>query len=292
MMVGMKKWSVRIVAAWLSGVLGLGLLLPGASALAQANLPVAPALAAQALLARGIEAPLWLLGEQHDAPAHAALAHDLVHGLVARARLRALLIEMAERGHTTQGLSPQADEVMVRQALAWSDGWPWTRYGPVVMAAVRAGVPVVGANLPRAKMRERMQDTTLDTRLPPAAMTQQRQAMRDGHCGLLPENQIEPMARIQVARDLSMAEVAAEWLLQAAPNEVVLLLAGRQHVRRDVGLPAHLGAQPLHAMVMDSGPEIGVTAPAVEVWAADTVWQGPPHVGEDHCAELRRRWGR
>lgn len=290
MMIRMKRWSTRIVVAWPAGVLGLGMLLSGASALAQADLPEAPTLAAQALLARDIEAPLWLLGEQHDAPAHAALAHDLVQGLAARARLRALLIEMAERGHTTQGLSPQADEAMVRQALAWSDGWPWARYGPVVMAAVRAGVPVVGANLPRAQMRERMQDTTLDTRLPPAAMAQQRQAMRDGHCGLLPENQIDPMARIQVARDLSMAEVAAVWLPQAAPGEVVLLLAGRQHVRRDVGLPAHLGAQPLLAMVMDSGPDASVAS--LQGWAADTVWRGPAHVGEDHCAQLRRRWGR
>ena len=44
--------------------------------------------------------------------------------------------------------------------------WPWADYGPVVMAAVRAGVPVAGANLPRAQTRTAMQDSTLDARLP------------------------------------------------------------------------------------------------------------------------------
>ena len=66
-----------------------------------------------------------------------------------------LLVEMAEEGRDTSGLDAAASESQVRAALNWDEtAWPWSAHGPVVMAAVRAGVPVAGANLPRARMRE------------------------------------------------------------------------------------------------------------------------------------------
>src|SRR3989344_3795515 len=63
-----------------------------------------------------------LLGEQHDAPEHQPLQRD-------------------------------ATDAQAQAALQWNDAaWPWKAYGPVVMAAVAAGVPVLGGNLPRAQM--------------------------------------------------------------------------------------------------------------------------------------------
>jgi hypothetical protein len=84
----------------------------------------------------------------------------------------------------------------------------------MIMAAVRAGVPVLGGNLPRARQREAMADAALDRLLDADSLLRQQALVRDGHCGLLPEAQIAPMTRIQLARDRSMAAVASAAVAQ------------------------------------------------------------------------------
>ena len=231
---------------------------------------------------------LLLLGEQHDADAHQALERATVAHLAQSERLTALVLEMAERGTHTHGLAADATEADVRSQLAWDDtGWPWTRYGPVVMTAVRAGVPVLGGNLPRNEMRAAMADASLDARLTPQALARQRDNIRDGHCGLLPASQLTPMARIQIARDLSMAQTMAQ---AASASGVVVLVAGTEHVRRSLGVPAHWSARD-HAdswvVVMHSGPPDANARLGV-----DRLWITPATAQQDHCTELRRRWGK
>jgi uncharacterized iron-regulated protein len=263
------------------------------SALALAGTPVSAALHApsglESLIESLVPTPLLLVGEQHDAPAHQALQRDLVQTLSGRGQLAALVMEMIDHGRQVDGLPRDADEATVRAALHWTDehsaGWPWAAYGPVVMAAVRAGVPVVGGNLPRADMRAVMADRSLDDRLAPEALAQQRASIRDGHCGLLPETQIEPMTRIQIARDRSMAQAA---LARLTPGQTVLLVAGNGHVRRDLGIPLHLG--PLSGvrvlMAQAGSPAMPGTA------QPDAVWPTPAVPARDHCAELKRQMGR
>ena len=247
----------------------------------------------QARLATLLPADVLLLGEQHDAPAHQQLQRQTVQWLAARGALAALALEMAEQGRSTAGLPRDASEADVQHALAWRDaGWPWKTYRPVVMAAVRAGVPVLGANLPAARQREAMRDAALDARLPPAALAEQQQRMRDGHCGLLPESQIGPMTRVQIARDIAMADT-----VRAArqPGRTVLLVAGNGHVHRALGVPLHLppdlttkvlSAQSGQAQAaIDS--EVTDTLPA-HTSGADLLWPTPPVPPRDYCAELRR----
>ena len=248
---------------------------------------------AQARLATLLPADVLLLGEQHDAPAHQQLQRQTVQWLAARGALAALALEMAEQGRSTAGLPRDASEADVQHALAWRDaGWPWKTYRPVVMAAVRAGVPVLGANLPAARQREAMRDAALDARLPPAALAEQQQRVRDGHCGLLPESQIGPMTRVQIARDIAMADT-----VRAArqPGRTVLLVAGNGHVHRALGVPLHLppdlttkvlSAQSGQAQAaIDS--EVTDTLPA-HTSGADLLWPTPPVPPRDYCAELRR----
>lgn len=249
--------------------------------------------AAQARLATLLPADALLLGEQHDAPAHQQLQRQAVQWLAARGELAALALEMAEQGRSTAGLPRDASEADVQHALAWRDaGWPWQTYRPVVMAAVRAGVPVLGANLPTARQRDAMRDAALDARLPPAALAEQQQRVRDGHCGLLPESQIGPMTRVQIARDIAMADT-----VRAArqPGRTVLLVAGNGHVHRALGVPLHLppdlttkvlSAQSGQAQAaIDS--EVTDTLPA-HTSGADLLWPTPPVPPRDYCAELRR----
>lgn len=256
--------------------------------------PAALSNAEQARLATLWPTDLLLVGEQHDAPEHQRLQRQLVDWLASRGQLAALTLEMAERGQSSAGLPRDADEAAVRRALAWDDaGWPWASYGPVVMAAVRAGVPVLGANLPRGELRAAMADASLDARVPAAALAEQRQRMRDGHCGLLPEGQITPMARVQIARDIAMAEVAAG---ARQPSRTVLLVAGNGHVERSLGVPLHLPAD-LSFKVLSA--RAGQTQTAIDSGAndarpqaatdgADLVWPTPPVPPRDYCAELGR----
>lgn len=184
---------------------------------------------------------LLVFGEQHDQVDQQRQVAQELRRLAAAGRLEALVLEMAERGRSTLGLPATADEGAVREALGWNDsGWPWRQYGPVVMAVVRAGLPVFGGNLPRAEMRAAMLDAGLEARLPQAARDGLSQALREGHCGLLPEAQVPGMLRIQIARDRAMAEVIAQRLDIAPPERLVLLLAGEQHASRDSGVPWHL----------------------------------------------------
>ncbi len=245
-----------------------------------------------------LPADVLLLGEQHDAPDHQRLQREAVLWLAARGQLAALVLEMAESGHSTQALPPGATEAQVQAALQWNDtAWPWKAYGPVVMAAVAAGVPVLGGNLPRAQMRAAMQEPAWDRHLPPAALERQITALRDGHCGLLPESQLAPMARIQIARDASMARTAQQAL---RPGQTVLLVAGGGHVLRSLGVPTHwpenLRSKVALARVQQAPSAIktevsqaagtGAHAPA----DADAVIDTPALPPRDACAELREQW--
>ncbi|SDX80657.1 ChaN family lipoprotein [Delftia lacustris] len=235
-------------------------------------------------LQRWSDAPLVLLGEQHDAAAHQAWQQATVQQLATQERLAALVIEMAPRTGSTASLARDASEDAVRQALQWQDAaWPWPRYRGVVMAAVRAGVPVLGGNLPRADMKQAMRNQNLDTHLPPEAWQRQLDAIREGHCGLLPDTQLAPMARIQLARDASMAEVARA---AVKPGKTVLLVAGRGHVLRGVGIPTWL---PESAAAKVAVAQAGETSVAHE---SDVDWLQKTDAlpAKDHCAELREKF--
>jgi uncharacterized iron-regulated protein len=210
-----------------------------AAALVVAGCTMAPPLPTLAA-ADGTVLDVLLVGEQHDAPGHQATHHRVVQQLAAQDRLAAVVLEMAERGRSTAALPRDASEAQVREALSWAAaGWPWEPYSPAVMAAVAAGVPVLGGNLSRTDMRQAMADTQLDSLLSGPALKAQQQAIRHGHCDMLPETQIAPMTRIQIARDRAMAQT----LQQAArPGKTVVLLAGGRHVDEQLGVPQHLGA--------------------------------------------------
>ena len=251
--------------------------------------------AQQARLASLLPADALLLGEQHDAPEHQQLQRQVVQWLADRGQLAAVVLEMAEAGHGTAGLPPDASARQVRAALAWDDArWPWRVYGPVIMTAVAAGAPVLGANLSLARMRGAMREPALDARLPPELLAVQRQRIRDSHCGLLPEPQINPMTRVQIARDIAMADTVAR---AVQPGRTVLLVAGNGHVQRGLGVPMHLppgvtvkviSAQSRQQPQADRA-NTAAAEPGRPDAGADRVWATPALPQRDPCAELRRQ---
>ena len=229
-----------------------------------------------------LPADVLLIGEQHNAAEHHRIEQQLVSSLAVQGLLAAMALEMAEVGVSTAHLQPSATEEQTRRALKWDDkGWPWADYGPVVMTAVQAGVPVLGANLPRAQMQGSMNDSKLDAQLPGPALKAQQQGIRIAHCNLLPESQITPMTRIQVARDITMADTIHQLVF---PGKVVVLLAGNGHVDRHLGVPQHLRADlKTKSLHLRAGQVTGTD----RADAFDSVWTTPALPDTDYCAELK-----
>lgn len=126
-----------------------------------------------------------------------------------------------------------------------------------------------------------MADRSLDRQLPGPALKAQQQEIRIGHCGLLPENQISPMTRIQIARDRAMAQTVAGAYQR---GQTVLLVAGAGHVRRGLGVPVYLpGDLTKKVLVAQSG-----SAPDAINFGADAVWETAALPIKDPCAELQR----
>lgn len=230
-------------------------------------------------------AGLLIFGEVHDQPDPQRQVAAEVQRLAAQGQLAAVVLEMVEAPYRTGALPRDATEAQVQQALQWR-GWPWQPYAAVVMNAVRAGVPVIGGNLPRAQMRAAMADASLDALLAPSVRELLAQAVRDGHCGLLPEAQVPGMVRIQIARDRALAAAARAALREAGPEQTVLLLVGAQHASRDRGIPLHLATTepglPLRVVMFG---ELSAHLAADEHRPAALTPQA------DHCAELRRQLG-
>lgn len=245
----------------------------------------APVVSAEQVLALR-PADLILLGEQHDAAEHQRVHRDVVEVLATRGQLAAVVIEMAEQGTSTASLPNGASEADVQARLKWEpDGWPWPAYGPAVMAAVRAGVPVVGGNLPQAAQRGAMKDTTLDGRLDAATLKLQRDLIRDSHCRLLPEAQLPAMARVQIARDRALAQTADAAVTQRRNSgQTVVVLAGSGHADRQLGLPRHLpaGIKVVAVRLLADGTASTAVPPGFDV-----VWHTPALPEKDYCAELK-----
>lgn len=169
-------------------------------------------------------------------------------------------------------------------------GCPWPPYGPVVMAAVREGVPVVGDNLTRAQMRAAMQDSTLDARLPAPQLAEQEERIRTGHCNALPGSQIRPMTRVLIARDLAMADTVTG---ARQPGRGVLLVAGNGHVARGLGVPVHLATDiEVKVLSAQAAPALAATKteatePSPDLRDGDLRWPTPPVPPPDHCAAFR-----
>jgi uncharacterized iron-regulated protein len=204
-----------------------------------------------ALEAASVRADLLLLGETHDNPDHHRLQLDLIAALVAAGRRPAIAMEQFDREHQAEIDRARAerplDAAYVAEAARFdAKGWEWRHYEPIVALALRHELPLVAANLSRrdafAIVERGFEALGSDAAklglaepLDAARVAAIEAAIRDGHCGKLPERIVPRMAAAQIARDAVMAEA-----LLARSGAGAVLVAGNGHVRRDLGVPVHL----------------------------------------------------
>lgn len=226
-----------------------------------------------------------LVGEQHDNPDHHALQRWLLQALDQQRPQGSLLLEMLEPAQQVKvDLVRQQDPLPtdLAKAIDWKQGWEWKFYAPIVRQAFAEGYPLLSANLDRGEMAAVYRNPprlsgSLSTA--PAVREALMTEVRDGHCGMLPQSQLPSMVAVQQQRDRRMAE---RLLAAPAPS---LLLAGGQHVRKDVGVPLHLldlgaGQGTLVLMLAQVGDEVGTAM-------ADFVWYTAALPKKDYCADLR-----
>jgi uncharacterized iron-regulated protein len=130
-----------------------------------------------------------------------------------------------------------------------------------------------------------MVNAKLDGQLPGPSLKAQQQLIRIGHCNLLPESQITPMTRIQIARDISMANTLSQAVF---PGKTVVLLSGSAHADRKLGIPQHLGSSV-------SNKSVRLLAGKTELDSAeqfDSVWTTVALPEKDYCADFKTQMGR
>lgn len=270
-----KKTARHAAAALLLGAAG------GCANLAQ---PPGTLSASQISTLDALNSGALLLGEQHDATQHQQLHASVIAHLIRQQRLAAVVIEMASSHGETTHLDSNASEPSVQDALGWTEqAWPWEQYGPAIMQAVRAHIPVIGGNLDTFELRASMQDTALQQAVSADVWAHHLEAVDRGHCGLIPASQLTPMALVQVARDQRMAQAIER---ASVPGKVVVLLAGSAHADKQVGVAQHLSGSVTSIAFVAGAPHAAHEA------SFDAVWQTPALPAKDYCAALKARFKR
>ncbi|SDG84758.1 ChaN family lipoprotein [Roseospirillum parvum] len=268
------------------------------------------AISPEALVSRLLAADLALLGEVHDNPDHHRLQAWMLAQLVERGRHPGLAVEMIRPDQTLPDPLPESPDALA-QALDWANtGWPeFALYRPLFATALEARLPLLPANLAAEQLRTtarqgvvaglgeaRAQNLGLTEPMPADLAAHLAEAVRRGHCGLMPEKAIPAMAQTQRARDAVMAEalIAAR---EHSPSRQGVLIAGTGHLRSDVAVPYHARRfRPDLATFSIGLLEVSPDKPTLEHYAErfntptlpfDVVWFTPRLDDTDHCAELR-----
>jgi uncharacterized iron-regulated protein len=224
-----------------------------------------------------------LLGEVHDNPDGHRARFALLQERVAAGWHPAIAMEQFDRERQPDLDRAQRDctdaACVVAMAAPAKAGWNWDFYAPVIDLALREHLPLYAANLSRAaagKVVEHGWDQTV----PAEVLQPQVDEVRTGHCGMLPDEMLAPMATAQVARDAAMAEVIAG-ALAAHPGDGVALLAGNGHVRRDIGVPVWLRARGL------AYESVGFVEDVAETSNFDRAEVVPAFDRPDPCAKFK-----
>lgn len=281
-----------------AGLAALAVAFAAAFAVAAAPVSLDPTPAALAQAMQGHH--VVLLGEVHDNPSQHALRVAALRQWLRGGARPAFAFEQFDREHQAdieraRRERPADADYLIAQAKG-SGGWKWEFYRPLVALALEYDLPIVAANLSK---RDAMQVATagwpalfdpatrsalgLDA-LPGEFQRKHNEAIRIGHCDLLPSDALPTLARAQMARDLVMAQS-----MQPYVNRGIVLLAGNGHVRRDIGvrfwLPADAALDAISIGLLE--PDNGAVAESATDFDVYVLTEPAPR--PDPCEELAKQ---
>jgi uncharacterized iron-regulated protein len=184
-----------------------------------------------------------LLGETHDNARHHEIQAHLLAAATAGGRRPALVLEQIDiewQRDVDAARRPGATPSDIARAGRVGTGWQWPLYEPLVAFALEKALPIVAANMPRARLREiaaqgldalgpgETQRLALDRTHSDVRRAATRRLLIEGHCG--ETRGVEPMIEMQHARDAVMADRSL-----AAAGDGAVAIVGRGPARADVG---------------------------------------------------------
>lgn len=203
---------------------------------------------AQAFEDEAFAARFVLLGEKHDAPDHHRLQKAVIESLVKRGRKPSVVFEMLDVDE-----QPRLDAARAAkdpEQAAFTPGWDWPLYKPIVTYAFDVGLPVFAGNYPKAKIKASFHGTPIaeedlhalgvDLPFPAEATASLEQELVDSHCGHLPKGHVGGFVTAQRLRDGQLAER----MVATATDGGAVLVAGGGHARNDRGVPWVLAQLP------------------------------------------------
>ena len=243
-----------------------------------------------------------LLGEVHDNGVQHELRAAALQQLIDAGARPAIAFEQFDRERQSdidraRLERPRDADYLIEQA-GDAKGWRWEFYRPVLQLALDHDLPIVAANLSRRdafRLTQQGWSAAFDTvtieargleRLSSDLVAEHERAVARGHCDLLPPQALPPMARAQIARDLTLARAIAPYLSRG-----VVLLAGNGHVRLDFAVPYWLPLTERANVVSIAFLERGSSdATPDEFSYYDGVVLTPAAERPDPCKELATRF--
>jgi uncharacterized iron-regulated protein len=254
-----------------------------------------------------------VLGEKHDNPDHLRLQGEILRQLAKRGEAPAVVFEMLDDAQEQAVTSFRAEHPRdvdgLGQAIDWvHSGWPaWSLYRPVFAAALDADLPILAGGIARDTVMQIARKGVgvldpalvaahaLGTALEPAAQASLRDAMREAHCNMLPENLLDSMALVQRARDATLAQRTEQGVQRSGR---AVLVTGNGHARSDRGASRQLAdvydLEPVVVAFVEvvdgqDTPEAYGESFASDALPFDFVWFTPRADDDDPCDALRNR---
>ena len=258
------------------------------------------------LLARINTANALLLGETHDNTQHHDLQQKLLKIRIESGARPALMMEQLDA--ESQPALDQAlagsnrDEVLnsVNGLIKFTD---WQLYSPLLATAVDSKLPIIAANISRQHLQpviwrgySAYDAGELKRLAVEEVWSENRQNylathMGGAHCGQLRDELRVGLARSQRLRDALMADSALSSIERG-----VVAIVGRDHARRDIGLPLYFAARAPSASIFSIGfvevspesvdPEFYESESATGEAPFDVIWFTPRAERDNPCANF------
>ena len=190
-----------------------------------------------------------MIGETHDNLQHHRIQADIIDYLSESNNPVSVAFEMidAEQGRMLDNNKVTSSDYLIELLNHFSSGWEYEiYYRNLFDSVIRAGFSIVPANIERKRLLEMMDEASGElpadlkntlTRFPvtPQIAAAMEVDIIDSHCGMLNNEQAQPMLRAQRIRDAAMAM----GLLNSNARHKILI-AGNGHVRNDWGVARYL----------------------------------------------------
>ncbi|WGE52568.1 ChaN family lipoprotein [Actinobacillus equuli] len=219
-----------------------------------------------------------LIGEEHNQPVHHQIETYLVQKLAQKRPLAAVILEMlsVDQQAKINQLQQQQTTLLAEEVpaqIGWKH-WDWHQYQDLIISRLSSTIPLIAANLTETEVKTLYtgaQPLRGSISVTPQVRMQLAQLIQAHHS--LPPNILEKAVTVQQFRDRRMAEM----LVKNTQNSTAyaLLVAGNNHVRKDLAVPLHLQdfdhknkAKTISIMLKSQRSE----AETVTLQQADYVW--------------------